>query len=76
MSELMFQSAPDPKAGRYAMLKISLAAALLFQSAPDPKAGRYVIAMRHGVMRAGSFNPLPTRRPGDTFCANLLAGRR
>ena len=36
-----FQSSPDPKAGRYLVLKNALILSVKFQSSPDPKAGRY-----------------------------------
>ncbi len=86
-----FQSAPDPKAGRYAAMgeqyrvrgDVSIRSRpegreirrrhigvrrtdCEFQSAPDPKAGRYtghLIDCRSHFC----FNPLPTRRPGDTY---------
>ena len=61
----MFQSSPDPKAGRYQRTITFECRLLLFQSSPDPKAGRY----RHPPHNAGwqhSSNPHPTRRPGAT----------
>jgi len=38
----MFQSSPDPKAGRYGPLGDVREMIFKFQSSPDPKAGRYL----------------------------------
>jgi len=61
----LFQSSPDPKAGRYPSQPSSADSLGVFQSSPDPKAGRYLETRRLGRLRKSS-NPHPTRRPGAT----------
>jgi len=73
-ARFMFQSAPNPKVGRYYAELDSTGFIVKFQSAPNPKVGRYVL-IKPILQSKICFNPLPTRRSGDTnnaFCSSLL----
>ena len=63
--QLLFQSTPGFKAGRYCRVRRRLSRTILFQSTPGFKAGRYP---RRSTERNWHkcFNPLPALRPGDT----------
>ena len=60
----VFQSAPDPKAGREDVVaQTSRDLAVSIRSRPE---GRERAPLRNVTMaRARGFNPLPTRRPGE-----------
>ena len=63
----LFQSSPDPKAGRHLIGTRFPPREPRFQSSPDPKAGRHAARPRQRGRRP-CFNPRPTRRPGATCC--------
>jgi len=83
---ITFQSAPNPKVGRYSSTQLKSGLDLQFQSAPNPKVGRYRQSSLSYQRACESFNPLPTRRSGDTsivpasaalvLCFNPLPTRR
>jgi len=62
----LFQSAPDPKAGRYKGKRVTFTPEQIVSIRSRPE-GREIPCT--GIMRRPRnfrFNPLPTRRPGDT----------
>ena len=72
----LFQSSPDPLAGRYFTFEVSDRHDVLFQSSPDPLAGRYQRLIEWLTDWQVSILARPSGRALHAVTRRQVAGRR